>query len=279
MNNVEKANQLINIYKKKIKHNNNIINAMYDTINSYLLPYKYFKKMNILPLNIVEGEIDKYFDIKDLLLENYKCIHYHQIRDDDDDNIDINNFEYNLLCKYTLPRLIDDAFHFIYIDSYMNDDDETLINFSKIYNIPKKFLNTHSVNSELVKNFKYYNDKKIIDANKIKTLKNSLDNKIKAYIDTKRCYNEKNERVNNEIKNLLKNKVPIENFPKEIKKLTTYFISRYDIIQYDIYYDVKFCKKVVKYKDDTAYDEKFCYMKIEDFKTMLDNYLYELEYY
>ena len=278
MNAVETSKQQINIYKKRIKHNNNIINAMYDTINSYLLPYKYFKKMNILPLNIVEGEIDKYFDIKDLLLENYKCIHYHQIRDDDDDNVDINNFEYNLLCEYTLPRLIDDAFHSIYINSYMNDDDETLINFSKIYNIPKKFLDTHKVNSELVKNFKYYNDKKIIDANKIKTLKNSLDNKIKAYIDTKRCYNNIYDNKIELIKLYLKDRVSIENLPKNIKKLTTYFIGYDDIRSDDYFYDVKVCKKVVKYKDD-SYDEKFYYMKIEDFKNMLDNYLYKLEYY
>ena len=36
------------------------------------LPYKYFKKFNLLPLDIIEGVIEKHFDINILLLENYK---------------------------------------------------------------------------------------------------------------------------------------------------------------------------------------------------------------
>jgi hypothetical protein len=65
----EQINNYIN--KEKIKYNDNKekFNTSYNIINSLTLPYKYFKKMNILPLNIVEGEIDKYFNIKDLLAE------------------------------------------------------------------------------------------------------------------------------------------------------------------------------------------------------------------
>jgi len=40
-------------------------------MESLIIPYKYFKKLHILPINMVEEEIDKYFDIKHILLENY----------------------------------------------------------------------------------------------------------------------------------------------------------------------------------------------------------------
>ena len=58
-------------------HNNQIIqkqedlDMFYQTINNFKMPYKYFKKLNILPLDIVENEIDKYFDITTLILENF----------------------------------------------------------------------------------------------------------------------------------------------------------------------------------------------------------------
>ena len=45
-----------------------------DFMESLIIPYKYFKKLHILPLNMVEEEIDKYFDIKHMLLENYFCL-------------------------------------------------------------------------------------------------------------------------------------------------------------------------------------------------------------
>ena len=40
--------------------------------NSLKAPYEYFKKLNILPLNIVEGELDKYFGFDELLFEDFK---------------------------------------------------------------------------------------------------------------------------------------------------------------------------------------------------------------
>jgi len=45
-------------------------------MESLILPYQYFKKLNILPINMIEEEMDKYFDIKHLLLENYFNLPY-----------------------------------------------------------------------------------------------------------------------------------------------------------------------------------------------------------
>jgi hypothetical protein len=45
-------------------------------MESLILPYQYFKKLNILPFNMVEEEMDKYFDIKHLLLQNYFNLPY-----------------------------------------------------------------------------------------------------------------------------------------------------------------------------------------------------------
>lgn len=89
----EQINNYIN--KEKIKYNDNKenLNTSYNIINSLTLPYKYFKKMNILPLDILEGEIDKYFNIEDLLAEtNNKKLKY-------------DMHEYNSCMKWSLELL------------------------------------------------------------------------------------------------------------------------------------------------------------------------------
>jgi len=48
-----------------------------DYMNGLIVPYRYFKKLNILPLNIVEGEMDKHFDIHRNLLEDYENLPYY----------------------------------------------------------------------------------------------------------------------------------------------------------------------------------------------------------
>lgn len=48
-----------------------------DYMNGLIVPYRYFKKLNILPLNIVEGEMDKHFDIHRNLLADYENLPYY----------------------------------------------------------------------------------------------------------------------------------------------------------------------------------------------------------
>ena len=59
----------INYYATETAEINNFMNSL-------ILPYRYFKKLNILPINMVEEEMDKYFDIKHLLLQNYFNLPY-----------------------------------------------------------------------------------------------------------------------------------------------------------------------------------------------------------
>jgi len=73
----EQINNYININTIEYNDAKEKFNTSSNIINSLTLPYKYFKKMNILPLNIVEGEIDKYFNIDTLLAEtNNKGLKY-----------------------------------------------------------------------------------------------------------------------------------------------------------------------------------------------------------
>ncbi len=51
-----------------------------DYMNGLIVPYKYFKKLNILPLNLVEGEMDKHFDIHRNLLEDYENLPYYILK-------------------------------------------------------------------------------------------------------------------------------------------------------------------------------------------------------
>jgi len=51
-----------------------------DYMNGLIVPYRYFKKLNILPLNIVEGEMDKHFDIHRNLLEDYENLPYYILK-------------------------------------------------------------------------------------------------------------------------------------------------------------------------------------------------------
>jgi len=58
---------------KELQKKHNII--QYN--NSLKAPYEYFKKLNILPVSLVEGEMDKYFTFDELLFEDFK--NYHNI--------------------------------------------------------------------------------------------------------------------------------------------------------------------------------------------------------
>ena len=46
------------------------INEVKQEVSNLRLPYAYFKKYNILPLNFVEGELDKYFEYDRLVFED-----------------------------------------------------------------------------------------------------------------------------------------------------------------------------------------------------------------
>lgn len=89
----EQINNYININKIEYNDNKEKFITSSNIINSLTLPYKYFKKMNILPLDIVEGEIDKYFNIDTLLAEtNNKGLQY-----------DMHDYHNNM--KYSLDIL------------------------------------------------------------------------------------------------------------------------------------------------------------------------------
>ena len=52
-----------------------------EEINNLRLPYAYFKKFNILPINFIEGELDKYFEYGVLMFENSNHDDYQTLYD------------------------------------------------------------------------------------------------------------------------------------------------------------------------------------------------------
>lgn len=100
-----------------------------DYMRDLILPYNYFKKLNILPLDIVEGEMDKYFNIRRRLLET----------------------------KNYVPRcIITDLYWEVPISQL------TIDNFYKYHNnLPRDLITTFEVKKTMIKNLDKY--EKLID--------------------------------------------------------------------------------------------------------------------
>jgi len=241
--------------------------------NSLKSPYEYFKKLNILPLNIVEGELDKYFTFEELLFEDFK--NYHNIGN-------ILNREFIISYDWDCPN-----FHKTLYDNvkkYYNYNDAK-IEYCENKNIPQELISLSNfrsyyapiqmlwkIVSEDIKNdFKYdliYHYK-----TDIKSLDNTikgLENKQKIYIDAE------------------KYKIPVDKLPPnsllQIEYNTRYY-SRYNKIII-----LKVCNKIIKYiEEQNGYDtieeqlnsltKKSRQVKKKDLEDDLVNNIYTLKDY
>jgi len=140
-------------------------------MNSIILPYKYFKKLNILPLNIVEGEIDKHFQTNRILLENY----------------------------YNIPSIIK-------LDKFdLPISNNTITNYCKFYNnIPVSVINKITLRYDIFNNINKYEN--IIDSGDYTLWTNRLYNNLQAkYFEIKKNltklvkeFNELEDKINQE---------------------------------------------------------------------------------
>ena len=105
-----------------------IIDDLKQGVSNLRLPYAYFKKYNILPLNFVEGELDKYFEYDRLVFEDLYSDPEKQPQ----------------LDSYRITPYID-------IHDWFND------------NFWMKFYKIHNLNSNIFKHTTEFHDKVIID--------------------------------------------------------------------------------------------------------------------
>ena len=228
-------------HKNQIIQRQEDLDMFYQTINNFKMPYKYFKKLNILPLDIVENEIDKYFDITTLLLENFseaKHISYH--------------------------------IQFMYEGNGIHQD--LIPNLLKYYNnIPYELFKDYSIGKYIMNNYKKYKEANVITPTIDIQIREELDNIINDRIILKNTNTIKyHTQQIIEAEANKKYKIPVRRFPHNSKLL----ITQYPNSRYSEIIIVKICKKIIKYEN--RYNPVVRQMKITELETFLDNEDYEL---
>lgn len=228
-------------HKNQINETQEELDMVYQTINNFKMPYKYFKKLNILPLNIVEGEIDKYFDIATLLLENFS---------------EAKHMDYKLQYMYE-----GDGIH-----------QDLIPNLLKYHNnFPIELFSNYKFSEYIMNNYKKYKEANVITP--------TIDIEIREKLDDTINYNIILRKTNNikyhtqqiiEIEERKKYKIPVRRFPHNSKLL----IKQYPHSRYNEIIIVKICKKIIKYED--RYSPRIRQMKITELEAFLDIEDYEL---
>ncbi len=238
--------QQLNRIQTRIDENQEILDIIYQTINNLKLPYKYFKKFNLLPLNIMEGEIEKYFDIDILLLENYNQTKH--ISTDLD-----YYFRYS-----SIPQLTR--------------------NFCKYFNnIPESFIDPKQILNNTINNhYNEYKELKIISPEVDMNLRSKVElyvgQEIKKKLTTHENYIKQYSLIAEEIR---QQDIDRANNTKYFLPITAWISgSRLTFPEEEDYYlnDIKIakvCNKVVKYIDRRTNKPK--QMKITELQRFLDN--------
>ena len=228
-------------------------NDKFIVFDKLTLPFRYFKKYNIIDNNILEKYIEPHFNPIMLLLS----MPNQQIRD-------IIRREYDLWADLHYDT------HFL--DLKREVIELTEISFDNICkyfnNIPRHLLDKYQLKYEVFNNFDFYS--KIID-------KDDIDNcicKIEKDIDrTKNQYIHSKNYIIQELKEEEKYHINIDDFPDGDFILISK--SRGECITYCMYIK-KICKKIIKYSDiNYSSLGKRKQMKKEDLK---DEYLDGMKY-
>ena len=224
MSSAQSIQRDINYINNRIENDQEEIDIIYQSINTFKLPYKYFKKFNILPLNLVEGEIDKYFTIETLILENYSEAKHIS-----------SEMDYNL--RYSRCKKLEESFM-----KYYN-------------NIPYEFIKENNLLYKIISNhYTEYKQLKIINSE----VDNNLQLKVRELIDN--TINKHKQKINSNIEIISIKTEELRQLEQEKEAGKKYFLPINswvsDMIlkfpnEEDYYLDhikiVKVCNKVVKY--------------------------------
>jgi hypothetical protein len=190
-------------------------------------PYEYFKKLNILPVSLVEGELDKYFTFEELLFEDFK------------DYNCIGNKNYSWPYTWLCPIFYQNLYNSV--KTYFNYNDAK-IEYCESKNIPQELITLY--------NFKSY-------FAPIQMLWKVISENIKDDFKSDLIYN-----YNTNIKNLNKTIEELANKQKGYIKVQKYLIPLDKIPPYSQlelegdyghsydYHNIvilKVCNKIIKY--------------------------------
>jgi len=238
-------------------------------------PYEYFKKLNILPLNIVEGELDKYFTFNELLFEDFKdynCI-----------GNKTYEWEYSYVpvdwdCPIFYKNLYDT------VRRYYNYNDAK-IEYCESKNIPQELISVYNFTT-------YFSD--ITDLWKIfsENIKNDFKyDLIYNYNSNVSSLNKNILELQNKQKKLInaeKYKIPVDKLPPNSQLEIEYNSSYYS--RYNEIIILKVCNKIIKYMENQfGYDtieeqlnsltKTLRQVKKDRLKNELENNLYKLKDY
>jgi len=217
-----------------------VIERVFDNL---IQPLNYFKKFNILPIELIEEEIEaKYFTKEDLYMSNMK----------------IFKKKYLLLpiSPHSLfsPCLYDNS-EPILPNSFSNIESILLNRFSEIYNIDTELLSKHSVINDIISNLDKYKDNGVLD----KYLYNNLYNQILEHFNKK--YQAITDKANEYMNSI--------NYKIKLDDLHAGMCIKFTDISMEIWIK-KICAKTIKYGCDYDY---YC----SDYKNIIKKE--KLEYY
>jgi len=170
------------------------INELKQELSNLRLPYAYFKKYNILPLNFVEGELDKYFEYDRLVFEN------------------IYGSKGSLQLDREKLNMYEDIHDIL--------QDEFWKKFYKIHNLNIEIyaeLNTRADKiielKQVFPNLDYYFNKGAIDENLYHKIITNPINNIKATIKMNKVYIESDTQKLVDMDNEVYDKIPMDKLP------------------------------------------------------------------
>jgi hypothetical protein len=215
------------------KHNINQYNK------SLKAPYEYFKKLNILPVSLVEGEMDKYFTFEELLFEDFK------------DYNCIGNKNYSWPYTWLCPIFYQNLYNSV--KTYFNYNDAK-IEYCESKNIPQELITLYNFKS-------YFAPIQML----WKIVSENIKNEFKS--DLIYNYNTNIKNLNNTIEELankqkgyikaLKYKIPVDKLPPNSQLEIEYDKNSYS--RYDEIIILKVCNKIIKYME-----EQYGYNTVEE---------------
>ena len=199
------------------------INELKQEVTNLRLPYAYFKKYNILPLNFMEGELDKYFEYDRLVFENiYGSKGSLQL-----DREKLNMYEdiHNILQDEFWKKFY--KIHNLNIEIYaeLNNRADKIIELKQVF-----------------PNLDYYFNKGAIDENSYDKLITNPINNIKSTIKMYKVYIESSTKKLVDMDNEVYDKIPMDKLPiGSVVFVGCSSINEGLIVE-------KFCPKTIKFR-------------------------------
>lgn len=199
------------------------INEVKQEVSNLRLPYAYFKKYNILPLNFMEGELDKYFEYDRLVFENiYGSKGSLQL-----DREKLNMYEdiHNILQDEFWKKFY--KIHNLNIEIYaeLNNCADKIIELKQVF-----------------PNLDYYFNKGAIDENLYHKIITNPINNIKSTIKMYKVYIESSTKKLVDMDNEVYDKIPMDKLPiGSVVFVGCSSINEGLIVE-------KFCPKTIKFR-------------------------------